>query len=101
MTLDTGRLNSNDVLGFNFPKEQHVDYRQVTTCAPITQSGFLTIHTLNSSLSRIPLNYSRELETYVYEYKYGPLFGPGSQGLNNTAAFDTMTMNRTDTYHVL
>lgn len=41
MTLDTGRLNSNTILGFNVPANQQIDIRTITTCAPVQQEGFV------------------------------------------------------------
>ncbi|KAI0441135.1 hypothetical protein F4803DRAFT_563304 [Xylaria telfairii] len=41
MQLDTGLLNSNTILGVNSPAKDQIEFRKVTTCAPITQKTTL------------------------------------------------------------
>ncbi|KAI9716556.1 MAG: hypothetical protein M1812_005287 [Candelaria pacifica] len=38
--MDTGPIDSHEMLGINAPQKNRVTYRKVTTCAPIHTSGF-------------------------------------------------------------
>ena len=40
--MDTGPIDSHDVLGINAPVQDRITYRKVTTCAPIHTNGFVT-----------------------------------------------------------
>lgn len=40
--MDTGPIDSHDVLGINAPVRDRITYRKVTTCAPIHTRGFAT-----------------------------------------------------------
>ncbi|KAI1743530.1 hypothetical protein F4680DRAFT_347287 [Xylaria scruposa] len=42
MSLDTGFINSNTILGLNSPMKDQIGLRKITTCAPIVQEGFTT-----------------------------------------------------------
>lgn len=41
--MDTGPVNSHDVLGINAPVRDRITYRKVTTCAPLHTKGFVTL----------------------------------------------------------
>ena len=38
--MDTGRMSSHSILGINGPTSARVDYRKVSTCAPLVSKGF-------------------------------------------------------------
>lgn len=40
--MDTGPIDSHEVLGINAPVQDRITYRRVTTCAPIHTKGFAT-----------------------------------------------------------
>lgn len=61
MEMDTGLINSNHVLGINFPEKDQFEFRRVTTCAPVVQDGYVT--TENSTI--IPGD-------QILYYNYGP-----------------------------
>lgn len=42
LELDTGPLDSHDVLGINAPVEDRITYRKVTTCAPLHTRNYVT-----------------------------------------------------------
>lgn len=42
INLDTQRLSSQDHLGINTPKKGRVDFRKVTTCAVLSQDGYVS-----------------------------------------------------------
>ncbi|KAI3327333.1 hypothetical protein HD806DRAFT_550854 [Xylariaceae sp. AK1471] len=68
MQLDTSRINSNTMLGINSPVKDQVDFRKVTTCAPITQENY-TIKFTNNTLPA-PLSYVVPGDEYI-AYTYG------------------------------
>lgn len=41
-SMDTGPIDSHDVLGINAPMQDRITYRKVTTCAPLHTKGFVT-----------------------------------------------------------
>ncbi|KAF8855010.1 hypothetical protein BDZ45DRAFT_757737 [Acephala macrosclerotiorum] len=54
--MDTGPIDSHDILGLNAKKEDRVTYRRITTCAPINATTFLTSTT--DSAGNTNLSYS-------------------------------------------
>lgn len=40
MQLDTELLNSNTILGVNSPVKDQIEFRKMTTCAPITHENY-------------------------------------------------------------
>ena len=41
--MDTGRMSSHSIFGINGPTSARVDYRKVSTCAPLVRPGFMEI----------------------------------------------------------
>ncbi|KIX99960.1 uncharacterized protein Z520_04598 [Fonsecaea multimorphosa CBS 102226] len=60
LKLDTGYIDSHTVLGINSPKRDRIDYRRVTTCAPLNTSG------------RIQPNKISGTSIIYYDYDFGP-----------------------------
>jgi hypothetical protein len=75
MKQDTGHMNSNDVLGFNFPKGDQISLRRVTTCAPVRQDGFVQraeiAATYTAPLTNQRINETLYRYTYLYEKSTG------------------------------
>jgi len=61
--MDTGPMNTNEVFGINFAPESQLTFQKKTTCAPITQDGFVDI------------NEENELNESFALYYYGPTVG--------------------------
>lgn len=96
MTMDTGVVDSNDVLGFNFPAHDRVGFRKITTCAPITQDGYVTM--MNASdkdaLGGVGLSFLEGDQAAVFWY--GPL--NTFESYRSTWAADTYGNNVTRRY---
>jgi hypothetical protein len=71
MKQDTGRMNSNNILGFNFPKSDQISLRKVTTCAPIRQDGFVQKLEIEVAYAIPSTNQSLNDTMYAYSYQYG------------------------------
>ncbi|KAI0445094.1 hypothetical protein F4803DRAFT_548505 [Xylaria telfairii] len=80
--LDTGTLNSNSVFGINSPTEDQIEFRKITTCAPIRQKGY------TENVVADPELFSRTVQ-----YFYGP-----TRGRNATKILDTKSANVTWAY---
>ena len=78
--MDTGLLDSHDVLGINAPNSDRVQYRKVTTCSPLHAKGFATV--LNDTNSS-DATYGDTL----IQYNYGQV--TGSDGTNYTYQYDS------------
>ena len=63
MRMDTGLLNTNDILGINFEPANQLTFRKVTTCAPIRQDGFVEFQKSNITNDTFAL------------FNYGPTVG--------------------------
>ena len=73
--MDTGLIDSHFALGINAPTHERVQFRMVTTCAPLHVKKFTTILTGNETKQVLPTD-------YLWEFQYGPL-------LTDTAAVIT------------
>lgn len=87
MEMDTGLINSNFVLGINFPEQEQLDFRRVTTCAPLVQDGYTTAE--NSTT--IPGD-------QMLHYSYGPINERGIIMRNTTWQASLYASNLTNTY---
>ncbi|KUI69927.1 hypothetical protein VM1G_05376 [Cytospora mali] len=87
MEMDTGLINSNAILGMNFPHNQQFEFRRVTTCAPLVQDGYIT--TENST--DIPGD-------QILYYNYGPTNEEGTILHNATWEASVYASNLTNTY---
>jgi hypothetical protein len=66
LQMDTGPLDSNYVFGLNAPKSKSIKYRKVTTCAPVSTSGYAKLVNASALLN------GSEVEIPVWRYYYGP-----------------------------
>lgn len=72
--FDTGYLDSNDDLGLNAPSHERVQFRRVSTCAPITTKGHRRQYTLSrTNTSYVEYNYGQPgyewgFQNYTYGY---------------------------------
>ena len=80
--MDTGLIDSHFTLGINAPSHERVQYRKVTTCAPLHVSKFTTVLTGNETNQVLP-------QDYLWELQYGNVS-------TNTAA---VTTNYTFSYN--
>ncbi|KAI2627693.1 hypothetical protein GGR54DRAFT_590050 [Hypoxylon sp. NC1633] len=90
--LDTGRINSNVILGINSPLQDQIDLRKITTCAPITQDNY-TMKLTNATVLA-SFGYYNPNDEYV-AYTYGSSQDPGNT--NVTTVSSTMVANMTFT----
>ncbi|KAI0487734.1 hypothetical protein F4859DRAFT_525796 [Xylaria cf. heliscus] len=63
ITLDTGPINSNAILGLNSPPADQIHVRKLTTCAPITQSGYTRVANSSDFFNSLPGD-----QHVVYDY---------------------------------
>jgi hypothetical protein len=73
--MDSGLIDSHFALGINAPTHERVQFRMVTTCAPLHVKNFTTILTGNETKQVLP-------EDYLWELQYGNIS-------TNTAAVTT------------
>lgn len=84
--MDTGLLDSTEIFGINAPENERIQFRKVTTCAPIHEKTYT-----------IAVNLTEELQsTYpgtgaigdaIILYNYGPLNFTGATA-NYTYAYN-------------
>lgn len=87
MEMDTGFINTNSILGMNFPAKDQFEFRRVTTCAPITQDGY----TATGNSTTIPGD-------QILYYNYGPTNEEGTILHNYTWEASVYASNLTSTY---
>lgn len=71
--MDTGKLDSNDHLGINFPPDYRVTIQRITTCAPIHIANYtetVQVVGLNSTNTTITDIYLGPLDTQSMTYGY-------------------------------
>ncbi|KAI1769869.1 hypothetical protein F4818DRAFT_311894 [Hypoxylon cercidicola] len=83
MQLDTGRINSNIILGINSPLQDQVDFRKITTCAPITQEN-CTMKLTNSTILA-EFDYYDPDDEYV-AYTYGSFETSGTSNVTTISS---------------
>lgn len=91
MQLDTGLVNSNAVLGLNSSPKDQMDFRKITTCAPITQENYTTRGNFSANDGRA---YEAVPDDYIF-YLYGSSFGVGL--INYTWSHNMVAANVTST----
>jgi hypothetical protein len=91
--MDTGLINSNTHLGLNFAPSDELNFRKVTTCAPIAQDNYVKIYSAAEALvgTRQPL----PGEQYS-GYFFGPQMQP--QEYNDTWRISTYRTNTSSEY---
>lgn len=98
MTMDSSLINTNDILGLNFPTKDRLDFRKVSTCSPITRDGYVTV--MDSSdpdaIGDIDVTFIDEDQAAVYWY--GPAVSVGTY--NYTWAADMYANNITRRYQL-
>lgn len=87
MEMDTGMVNTNDILGINFPKSDQFKFRRVTTCAPMVQDGYVT----SANSTSIPGD-------EIMYYDYGATQEGGVVKANYTWQASVYASNLTRTY---
>ena len=68
--MDTGRISSHSILGINGPTSDRVEYRKVSTCAPLVWKGFLSIR--NSTGKALEVGRAGDP---IVRLSYGPSVG--------------------------
>jgi hypothetical protein len=91
MTMDTGLLNSNDMLGFNLPKHEQIGFRKVSTCAPTIHDDY--IRTVFVNVTRVEPNRTVSLTDTLYYYMYGPAQGSMAKRQPWTTAYSNSKSN--------
>jgi hypothetical protein len=75
MKMHTGRMNTNDILGLNAPMSEQLEYRKVTTCAPLTQQGFVESEPVSTTYrtGRSTIRSNQWINRYMYgeSFSYG------------------------------
>lgn len=66
LKMDSGLLNSHEILGINLPKDFRVDYRSVATCAPLRTDDFVESYVLTEDTPDVGLK-----GDLMYKYKFG------------------------------
>ena len=70
VTFDTGYLDTHLDLGINTPSEYRVQFRGISTCAPITTKGFAS-DWLNSTQADLPASSDATPDELFLEFYYG------------------------------
>lgn len=79
--MDTGLLDSHDTLGINAPPQNRVQYRKVTTCAPLTHKGFVGVYNSTGAPSE-----EGSSGDFIFQFLYGPTYN-GTR--NSTLDYNT------------
>ena len=74
--MDTGPVDSHDVLGINAPQDERITYRKVTTCAPIHTTGYVEFWnntnvgevTYDDTFQQFFFGPIVDVSNYTYEY---------------------------------
>lgn len=92
--IDTGYINSNEHLGINAPRQDSVDYRKITECAPINYTKWASATPSAGPPGSIPGN--------QYEYIYlGPTVSSGDFYANYTFAISNFSRSLQEDAYVL
>jgi hypothetical protein len=74
VSMDTGLLDLNDAYGSDLPENDRVQFRKMTTCAPLSLDGYTVVIAWNDtfwSLSRDQSTPSEEVAAMFYSQKHG------------------------------
>lgn len=98
MTMDTGLVDSNDVLGLNFPQGDRLGFRKITTCSPIRQEGYVTMMNASDKDAIGGIGLSSLPGAQAAVYWYGPYNSFAT--FRSTWAADTYANNITGRYQL-
>ncbi len=100
--MDSGLIDSNDVLGINAPKAERVQLRKVTTCSPIHTKGYVNVvNDTNSS----QIAFGDAIEQFAfgeiagvqnYTYSYNEHSSVDDYGYRLTYAFSPSSLDYLD-----
>ncbi|KAI9699287.1 MAG: hypothetical protein M1836_002897 [Candelina mexicana] len=77
--MDTGPIDSHEMLGINAPQRDRITYRKVTTCAPIHTAGFVQLENYTAENGKgVP---GDQFQRFYY--------GPFRNGSNETYFYNT------------
>ncbi|KAK3350288.1 hypothetical protein B0T25DRAFT_505733 [Lasiosphaeria hispida] len=98
MAMDTDLVDSNDVLGLNFPAADRVGVRKITTCSPIRQDGYVTMMNASDKDAFGGIGLSSLAGDQAAVYWYGPVDSFAT--FSSTWAVDTYANNVTRRYQL-